>query len=160
MWGLWMGLRLQWSPKWDCYCFLFLWRTQGRDFLIKIQGNIVTFIPKSLTTRCKKSTKRPIELGELPLLNPCRGFIRTRCKKPSFSNTLFCNMFAHLIFLTFWKTMKSFSLLSTITVGWHREVEPAIQGSKNWRGCRLRNHWLTIVLFSHKNRQISRITFI
>ena len=47
--------------------FLFVWRTQGRDFWIKIERNVVTFIPKGLTTRCKKSTKRHIELGEFPL---------------------------------------------------------------------------------------------
>ena len=119
----------------------------------------MTFIPKGLITRNKKSTKRHIELREFPRPNPCRGFMWTRCKKPSFSNTPFSNTFAHLVFVTFWKTFRGFSLLSTITVAWHREAEPKIQGTKIWRGCRLRNHWLTIVLCSHKNRQISRKHF-
>ena len=61
----------------------------------------MTFIPKGLTTRCKKRTKRHIELGEFPLPNPCRGFMKTRCKKKklSFSNKLFSDMFANLVFL-------------------------------------------------------------
>ena len=63
-------------------------------------------------------------------------------------------MFAHLVFLTFRKILKGFSFLSTITAAWHREAEPAIQGTKIWGGCTLRNHWLTIVLFTHKQANI------
>ena len=74
--------------------FLICMKETGRDFWMKIEGNKVTFISKGLTTRCKKSRRRHIELGEHPLPTPCRG-----CKKPSFSNTLFSYMFAHLIFL-------------------------------------------------------------
>ena len=47
------------------------------NFGIKLQGNMMTFIPKGLTTRCKKSTKQEIELGEFP----CSGFVWRRCKK-------------------------------------------------------------------------------
>ena len=35
---------------------------------LKIKGNMMTFIPKGLTTRCKKSAKQEIELGEFSLL--------------------------------------------------------------------------------------------
>ena len=47
--------------------FLICIKAQGRDFSIKIKGDTVTFIPKGLTTRCKKSTKRHSELEEFPL---------------------------------------------------------------------------------------------
>ena len=40
----------------------------GRDFGTKIKENMETFIPKGLTTGCKKSTKQAIELGEFSLL--------------------------------------------------------------------------------------------
>ena len=40
------------------------------------------------------------------------------------------------------------------------EAEPAIQGTKIWRGCRLRNIRLAIVLFSHKPSKYLESTFI
>ena len=42
--------------------------TYGRDFGIKFKGNMVTFIPRGLTTGCNKGTKRGSELGEFSLL--------------------------------------------------------------------------------------------
>ena len=59
---------------------------------------MMTFIPKGLTTRCKKSTKQEIELGEFP----CSGFVWRRCKKKGkaqFQNVLFSHMYWHLVFL-------------------------------------------------------------
>ena len=40
------------------------------------------------------------------------------------------------------------------------EAEPAIQGTKIWRGCRLRNIRLATVLFSHKTDKYLESTFI
>ena len=73
---------------------------------------MVRFIPKGLTTGCKKRTKQEIELN-------CCGFILPWLsgnflvlfpasfksygqdgKKPSFPNAPFYNMYAHLVFLT------------------------------------------------------------
>ena len=38
---------------------------------LKIKGNMMTFIPKGLTTRCTKSTKQKVELREFSLLWFC-----------------------------------------------------------------------------------------
>ena len=76
---------------------------------------MVKFIPKGLTTECKKKTEQEIELGEFSLLWShilpwLSGSFLARFpasfksygqdgKKPSFPNALFCNMYAHLVFL-------------------------------------------------------------
>ena len=59
------------------FCFIVFFffrlvsRTQGCDFEIKLEGNMVRFIPKGLTTGCKQRTKQEIELEN----SPCCGFI-------------------------------------------------------------------------------------
>ena len=118
--------------------FLIGMKDTGAWFLNENEGECSDVHPLGLTTRCKKSTKWHIDLREFP---PAVVSWGQEVRKLSFPNTLFSKMFLYLVFLiaTFWKILKGFSFLTTITTAWHREAEPAIQGTWIWRGCRLRN---------------------